>query len=119
MSTTAHEILPPLTGHDANLDDYDRVRRSFDWKQVEKEFDWSRTGKVNMAHEAIDRHAVGPRGNKLALLYTDGQRVERRTFDDLMRLSNRFANALTRLGVTRGDRVFVFLPRTPECYIGI
>src|SRR5438105_3529518 len=37
----------------------------------------------------------------------------------LMRLSNRFANALTRMGVKRGDRVFVFLPRRPETYIGI
>jgi acetyl-CoA synthetase len=113
------ETLPPLPGTRGHLDDYDRVRGSFDWKDVEREFDWSRTGRVNMAHEAIDRHAAGPRKNKLALLYTDGQRVEKHTFEDLMRLSNRFANVLTRLGVKRGDRVFVFLPRTPECYVGI
>jgi len=115
----AKEVLPPVPGTHGNLDDYDKVRASFDWKEVEQAFDWSRTGKVNMAHEAIDRHAAGPRRKKLALLYTDGERVEKHTFEDLMRLSNRFANALTKLGVARGDRVFVFLPRTPECYIGI
>ncbi|MBI1796195.1 MAG: acetate--CoA ligase [Candidatus Eisenbacteria bacterium] len=115
----AKETLPPVPDSHGLLDDYDRVRAAFRWDDVEREFDWSRTGKVNMAHEAIDRHVAGPRKNKLALLYTDGQRVEKHTFEDLMRLSNRFANALTRLGVKRGDRVFVFLPRTPECYIGI
>lgn len=115
----AMEVLPPEPGHNANLEDYDKARASFDWKQVEAEFDWFRTGRFNMAHECIDRHCRGPGKNQLALLYTDGERVEKHTFEDLMRLSNRFANALTRLGVTRGDRVFVFLPRTPECYVGI
>jgi acetyl-CoA synthetase len=113
------EALPPAPGTEANLRDYDEVRRSFDWKSVEAAFDWSKTGKVNMAHEAIDRHARGARKNKLALLYTDGERVDKYTFEDLMRLSNRFANALVRMGVKRGDRVFVFLPRVPETYIGI
>ena len=115
----AKEVLPPEADQTGHLDDYDKVRAAFDWKQVEPEFDWFRTGRFNMAHECIDRHCRGPRKNKLALLYTDGERVEKHTFEDLMRLSNRFANVLVRLGVTRGDRVFVFLPRTPECYIGI
>src|SRR5580765_6855774 len=115
----AKEILPPVAGHDANLDDYERVRDTFDWKQVEAEFDWHHTGRFNMAHEAIDRHVRGPRKNKVALIYTDGTRVEKYTFEDLMRLSNRFANALVRMGVKKGDRVFVFLPRVPETYIGI
>jgi len=119
MTTAAKEILPPVPGTDANLADYERAARGFDWTEVEREFDWQRTGKVNMAHEAIDRHAQGPRKNKLALLYTDGERIEKHTFEDLMRLSNRFANALTRMGVKRGDRVFVFLPRRSETYIGI
>lgn len=113
------EALPPVPGTEGNLRDYDATRRSFDWKSVEAAFDWSRTGKINMAHEAIDRHAQGPRKNKLALIYTDGERVDKYTFEDLMRLSNRFANALVRMGVKRGDRVFVFLPRVPETYIGI
>ena len=115
----AKEVLPPDVDHNGNLDDYDKARAAFDWKQVEPEFDWFRTGRVNMAHEAIDRHCRGPRKNKLALLYTDGQRVEKHTFEDLMRLSNRFGNALVRMGVKRGDRVFVYLPRVPVTYIGI
>ena len=117
--TLPKESLPPLPGHEARLGDYDQIRRAFDWRDVEKEFDWHRTGKVNMAHECIDRWAKGVRKNKLALIYSDGERVQKFTFEDLMRLSNRFANALTRMGVKRGDRVFVYLPRVPETYIGI
>ena len=113
------EVLPPVPGARPNLADYASTYASFDWKSVEPEFDWHKTGKVNMAHEAIDRHVRGPRKNKVALIYTDGERVEKYTFEDLMRLSNRFANALARLGIRRGDRVFVFLPRVPETYIGI
>jgi len=113
------EVLPPVTGPRPNLADYASTYASFDWKSVEPDFDWHRTGKVNMAHEAIDRHARGARKNKLALLYTDGERTEKYTFEDLMRLSNQFANALVRMGVKRGDRVFVFLPRVPETYVGI
>jgi len=113
------ETLAPVPGGNPNLADYPSTAASFDWKSVEPAFDWHRTGRVNMAHEAIDRHVKGPRKNKLALIYTDGEHVQKFTFEDLMRLSNRFANALTRIGVTRGDRVFVFLPRLAETYIGI
>jgi acetyl-CoA synthetase len=105
---------------DANLTDYDAVAKTFDWKTAEREFDWSRTGKVNIVHEAIDRHAAGPRRGKVALHYTDyAERDERYTFDDLKRLSSRAADVLRRLGVARGDRVGVFLPRVPELYITI
>ncbi|HEY3215007.1 MAG TPA: acetate--CoA ligase [Candidatus Eisenbacteria bacterium] len=119
MTMTNSTVLPPVPGTQANLPDYASAYRSFDWKTVECEFDWSKTGKVNMAHEAIDRQAQGARRNKVALLYTDGERVEKYTFDELRRASNRFASALAGLGVQRGDRVFVFLPRVPETYIGI
>ena len=51
------EALPPVPGSHPNLTDYPSMYRSFNWKSVEPAFDWHRTGKVNMAHEAIDRHA--------------------------------------------------------------
>ena len=113
------DTLPPVPGATPHLENYDQTRRDFDWATVEKHFDWHGTGKINMAHECIDRWALGDRKNKLALLYTDGKRVDKYTFEEMMRLSNRFANALERMGVKRGDRVFVFLPRVPETYIGI
>ena len=105
---------------DANLRDYAAAYKSFSWKDVEREFDWSKTGKVNVVHEAVDRHAAGARRTKVALFYTDfDRRDERYTFEDLKRLTSRFAGALRQQGVRRGDRVAVFLPRTPELYVAI
>ena len=102
-----------------HLQDYEAAYKSFRWEDVHKEFDWSRTGKVNMAHEAIDRHLTRGRRNKLALIYTDREYTVRLTFEDLSLQSNRFANVLRKLGVVKGDRVFVFLGRRPELYIAI
>ena len=105
---------------DANLKDYDAACRSFNWKDVEREFDWSTTGTVNVVHEAVDRHAASNRRTQVALHYTDyDQRDERYTFDDLKRLTSKFGHVLKSLGVRRGGRVAVFLPRTPELYIAI
>ena len=106
----------PQTHH---LQNYDALYSSFQWESVYPEFDWAKTGKVNMAHEAIDRHLTRGRRNKLALIYTDQDHTSRFTFEDLSLQSNRFANALRRLGVGKGDRVFVFLGRRPELYIAI
>jgi acetyl-CoA synthetase len=106
----------PQTHH---LKDYEACCASFRWEDIHEEFDWSKTGKVNVAHEAIDRHLTRGRRNKLALIYTDKERTERFTFEDMSLLSNRFANVLRKLGVGKGDRVFVFLGRRPELYIAI
>ena len=107
-------------GIDANLKDYEAAYKDFSWKDVERAFDWSRTGKVNIVHEAVDRHAASSRGTRVALSYTDyAGRDERCTFQDLRGQSSRFGHVLKQLGVQRGDRIGVFLPRTPELYIAI
>jgi len=106
---------------DANLKDYDAAAKTFNWKDVEREFDWSKTGKVNVVHEAVDRHAAADaRKTKVALYYTDfDRRDEQYTFQALKTLTSRFAHGLRQLGIKKGDRVGVFLPRTPELYIAI
>lgn len=102
-----------------NLKDYDEVYRNFKWTDVERNFDWHRTGQVNMAHECIDRHAASWRKNKVALYYSDAMRDEQYTFEEMRALTNRFGNVLKDLGITRGDRIFVFMPRSPELYIAV
>jgi acetyl-CoA synthetase len=99
-----------------NLADYIKARQTFDWKNIETLFDWSKTGKVNMAHEAIDRHCETYRKNSVALYYIDDIRFEKYTFREMRNLSNKFANVLKKYGIRRGDRVFTFLPRSPEVY---
>lgn len=105
---------------DFNLKDYDEMCKNFDWKEVEKEFSWSESGKVNIAFEAIDRHALGNRKNKVALYYRNADRNEKYTFKEMMENSNKAGNVLNnRGGVVKGDRVFVFMPRSPEIYFVI
>lgn len=98
------------------LQSLEEARNSFDWTEVEREFSWHQTGKLNAAYEAIDRHAESDRAEQVALIYYDGKRLERHTYAQMKQQSNRFGNALRSKGVQKGDRVFIFLPRTPELY---
>ncbi len=110
--------MPPVAGVN-NMNDYDNFKQYFDWSQVEEYFEWASTGKVNMAHEAIDRHLKAGRARKVALHYSDNLREESFTFDQLSKLTNRFAHALNSLGIEQGERVFIFMPRTPELYVSL
>lgn len=102
-----------------NMSDYEKWSAEFKWEDVEKQFTWFETGKVNMAYEAIDRHVASGRGDKVALYYSDSQRDEAYTFSQLSRKTNQFANVLRKLGILKGERVFIFMPRTPELYVSL
>ncbi|MGE8078637.1 acetate--CoA ligase [Peribacillus loiseleuriae] len=113
------EALPVGEG-DFNLEDYENTYKHFDWSEVEKEFTWSKTGKVNLAYEAIDRHAESFRKNKVALYYKDDKRAEKYTFKEMKEWSNKAANVIKEYGnVCKGDRVFIFMPRSPELYFAV
>lgn len=101
-----------------NLKNYDELRSTFKWEDVHKRFSWNETGKVNIAYEAIDRHAENPeKKDKVALLYSAPGREESLTFSDISKQSNQFANVLKKYDVQKGDRVFLFMPRSPEFYV--
>ena len=56
--------------------------------------------------------------NRTALIYeTEDGAVKTYTFDDFIKLSNQFANALYAAGIKRGDRVGILLPQCPETAI--
>ncbi|HHY72551.1 MAG TPA: acetate--CoA ligase [Bacillus bacterium] len=103
----------------ANLKNYDEVALNMDWKTVEETFTWYKTGHVNIVYEAIDRHVNDGKAKQTALFFTDGARDEAYTYRELQTLSCRFANGLRTYGIKKGDRVFVFMPRSPEVYISI
>ncbi|HDZ89564.1 MAG TPA: acetate--CoA ligase [Deltaproteobacteria bacterium] len=108
------------TGVRPNLSDYEEFWRDFRWEEMMGELDGLEGGGLNIAYEAIDRHARGPMKDKVAL-YWEGRdgRSEEYTFSDLYRLTNRFANVLKRLGLGKGDRVFTYGDRIPEIYISL
>lgn len=102
-----------------NLENYEKVYHDFSWEKAEKEFvDFFSDGKLNIAYNAIDRHAQSDKKNKVALFYEGAQgEKEQYTFADMQKLTNKFANVLDDLGVVKGDRVFIFLPSIPERYV--
>ncbi|WP_028784528.1 acetate--CoA ligase [Thalassobacillus devorans] len=100
-----------------NMKDYKEAYDQFQWDSVKSQFSWSDTGKVNIAYEAIDRHADNPdKKDQTALIYSAPNREEKLTFEDLKFKSNQFANVLKKYNVNKGDRVFLFMHRSPEFY---
>jgi acetyl-CoA synthetase len=90
------------------------------WETAQRELSGLPGGRgLNIAHEAVDRHAAGRGGARDALRFVgrDG-RVRAYTYAALAAASNRFAGALTRLGVRAGDSVFALCGRTPALYVG-
>src|SRR5947199_246747 len=81
------------------------LQRGHSYDEVYRGFRWALPERFNIGVAACDRHADGT--GRLALVYEapDG-RVERFSFDDLKRLSNRCANALAALGIERGPDEF-------------
>ena len=102
-----------------NLLDYDSARASFSWKRARAELDGLPGGRgLNIAHEAVDRHATGALRDRVAIrwLGKDGA-TQDLTFAQLGDLTDRFANVLRSLGVDKGDRVFGLMGRVPELYV--
>ena len=103
-----------------NLTDYEKACAGFSWEAAQRELEGLPEGRgLNIAHEAVDRHANSPLRQHLALRWIS-KRGESRDFSyaDLRSLTNRFANVLQRLGLARGERVFLLAGRIPELYIG-
>ena len=94
---------------------WDRV---LEWKVPDAK--WFTGGKLNVSYNCLDRHIRGARRNKAALIWV-GEPGDRRTLTywDLYREVNKFANALKKLGVVKGDRVAIYMPMVPELPIAM
>ncbi|MFZ0663949.1 MAG: acetate--CoA ligase [Acidobacteriaceae bacterium] len=81
---------------------------------------WFVGGKFNLCYNCVDRHALGGKRDKTAILW-EGEpgEVRRLTYGELLVEVSRFANALKSLGVKKGDRVAVYMGMTPELAIAV
>jgi acetyl-CoA synthetase len=81
---------------------------------------WFVDGKLNVAHNCVDRHAASHRRNKAAIIW-EGEPGDSRvlTYGMLQREVNRFANVLRSLGVAKGDRVAIYMGMVPELAIAM
>ena len=82
------------------------------------ELRWFDGGKLNAAVNCADRHVAGGRGDKVALHF-EGEPGDTRTvtYRELTALVSQAANALTELGIGKGDRVVVYLPVLVETVV--
>tara|TARA_Y100001970_G_scaffold19421_1_gene22033 strand:+ start:2155 stop:4146 length:1992 start_codon:yes stop_codon:yes gene_type:complete len=76
---------------------------------------WFVEGKLNISYNCLDRHVEAGRGNKVAF-YWEGEPGDTRTitYSELLEEVSKFANVLKSLGVTKGDRVCIYMPMIPE-----
>ena len=100
--------------------DYAAQRSTFSWDAARRELEGLPGAGINIAWEAVERHARGPHAEKVALrwLGRDGATRDIR-YCELARESRRFAGVLRGLGVGKGDRVFVLAGRIPELYVTV
>jgi acetyl-CoA synthetase len=102
-----------------NLSDYDRTCHDFNWESGRLMLEGLPGDRgLNIAHEAVDRHAAGPLANHLALRWIGKNgTIWDFTYASLQKETNQFANVLRSLGVGKGDRVFALMGRIPELYV--
>ncbi len=112
------EKMSNITVH-PNMTDYEKTYGSFLWEHVWREMDCLRGGKcLNIAHEAVDRHAEGTRAEHVAIRWLGMNGTTKEfTYRALREQTNRFANILKNLGVEKGETVFALAGRIPELYI--
>ncbi len=102
-----------------HLENYEMGQKTFSWDTAATElvtmFD---DEQLNIAYNCVDQHAASKKRDKTALIFVRADHhAEYYSYGDLAKLTNKFANVLTKHAVKKGDRVFVFLPTVPERYV--
>jgi len=143
-----NRVFPPpaefaAKAHIKSLAEYEQMyRRSVEdpesfWAEAARELHWFKPwdkvlewnepwvkwfvgGKTNLCYNCVDRHALGSKRDKVAILW-EGEpgEIRKLTFGDLHAEVQRFANVLKSLGIKKGDRVAVYMGMTPELAIAV
>jgi propionyl-CoA synthetase len=84
-------------------------------------YKWFADGELNTCFNALDRHIEEGRAEKIALIYDSPvtNTITRFTYRELRDLTANFAGAITQLGVTKGDRVVIYMSMVPEAVIAM
>lgn len=102
-----------------NLENYEALYPNFKWENELNFLDKQKgTHGLNIAHEAVDKHAEGRLKNTIALKWIKKDLSSQSfSYEELKKLTSKFANVLAKLNIEKGERVFSFLGRRPELYI--
>lgn len=82
---------------------------------------WFVGGKLNIAYNCVDRHVEAGNGDKVAFYWEGEPEGDSRviTYADLQKEVSKAANALTELGIGKGDRVAIYMPMIPELPVSL
>ncbi|HRC74011.1 MAG TPA: acetyl-coenzyme A synthetase N-terminal domain-containing protein, partial [Candidatus Competibacter sp.] len=82
---------------------------------------WFAGGELNTCYNALDRHVERGRADQVALIYDSPvtNTVRQFTFREMLDLVSRFAGALRKLGVNKGDRVIIYMPMVPQAVVAM
>jgi len=133
----------PETIKDSHIKDYEKIYSEsmkdpeIFWENIAKELSWFKPwnkildwkfpyarwfvgGQTNIVYNALDRWINTDIKNKIALLWVAQDQTEQRfTYGQLNEEVSKFANGLKSLGVKKGDKVMIYLPRIPEQFIAM
>jgi acyl-coenzyme A synthetase/AMP-(fatty) acid ligase len=84
-------------------------------------YNWFEGGIMNTCYLALDYHVLNGRADQTALIYDSPvtNTIQKFTYAQLLDLTERFAGALTELGVVKGDRVLIYMPMIPQTVIAM
>ena len=106
--------------HPPKLADYAAARASFSWDQARQALDGLPGGGLNIAWEAVERHARGARASQVAIRWLGRDGTKRDiSYAALNDDASRFANVLRALDIGKGDCVFLLCGRIPELYTAV
>lgn len=96
-------------------------RKSEFWQEKEKDIIIREGGKMNIIESCVDRHAYDSEWqNKTAFVFEDENKLhEKFTYLQLEKEINKYSNLFVSLGIKKGSRVFIFLPKIKEMYFSI
>ncbi|KAK4872012.1 hypothetical protein RN001_016136 [Aquatica leii] len=82
---------------------------------------WFVGGELNACYNAVDRHVENGKGSKIALIHDSPltNTVQKTTYTELLDNVSHLAGALAKLGVSKGDRVIIYMPLIPEAVIAM
>jgi propionyl-CoA synthetase len=84
-------------------------------------YKWFAGGEMNTCYNAVDRHIEEGNGDRIAIIYDSPVtgRIQKITYKELLDLVSRFAGALRKLGVSKGDSVIIYMPMVPQAAIAM
>ncbi len=93
----------------------------YSWDEKGCRCTWFEGGRLNVSFNCLDRHVNAGRADRTAIIWEPDEPGESRTYTygELLDQVCRFANALKKHGVRKGDRVCIYLPMIPELPIAM